>query len=62
MGTTGAYTEAREVIRDDLSSVGKLNATAQALQLTDRLAEGADSATVDAFKAKVKAAVDGITK
>ena len=60
MGTTGAYAETTEVRRDEPNRFARLNAAAIALQVPGRLEANADDATVNAFKAKIQAAVDGV--
>ena len=62
MGTSGEFVEAREVVRDEPNNINKLNATAAALQLPDRLKENAKPKQIAELAAKIKAAVDGITK
>ncbi len=62
MGTTGAYAEATEVRRDEPTNVSKLNATAEVLQLPDRLPQSASPQEVEALAKKVKAAVTALTK
>lgn len=62
MGTEGGYKDTREVVRDEPDNISRLNATAAALRLTDRLERNANPTQIAALAEKIKAAVDGATK